>query len=494
MKSIYKILAVLLILAGTSCKKQLYKEPIGELTPDQINTDPKLSTVTYSVTSSYQLLSSTLNILGDWRWDDGTVTRDDFILQDLASGDMQKKWNPDGDQAWMDDIANFNFTAASPAFNGQWSYDYEGITRANLAISYLTDDAVVAKVGLDEALRKRLLGEVYFLRAFYYFDLVNNFGGVPLLLIPLKSFEDAYGVAKRETAENVWSQISSDLDKAKGLLPNTKFSDNAEKWRASKGAVMAMQAKVALYKERWPEVIAIVSEMETLGFYHLNANYFDSFDINKEFADQEVIFAFDHQSGKNPRIGNGVCAMLEWGFIAPTANFLAEFEPNDPRLLYTVNVPDHSVYKILGATNGGFKGNEDAPGNKIYIRWADVLLWKAEAYNETGNSAAALLIINQIRTRARTTVIATGGTAPAGTLPARPASTDKAQIKTWLIHERRVELGFEGQRFLDLKRWKIAKEVLTPLGKNFQDYNYLYPIPQGEIDNSGGTIVQNPNY
>jgi len=64
----------------------------------------------------------------------------------------------------------------------------------------------------------------------------------------------------------------------------------------------------------------------------------------------------------------------------------------------------------------------------------------------------------------------------------------------WLRHERRVELGFESQRFNDLKRWGIAKQVLTALGKNFQDFNYLYPIPQGEIDKSGGTITQNPGY
>jgi len=62
------------------------------------------------------------------------------------------------------------------------------------------------------------------------------------------------------------------------------------------------------------------------------------------------------------------------------------------------------------------------------------------------------------------------------------------------MHERRVELGFESQRFNDLKRWKIAKEVLTAVGKNFKDFNYYYPIPQGEIDKSGGTITQNTGY
>jgi hypothetical protein len=441
------------------------------------------------------MLASTLNLLGEWRWDLGTVFRNDFIVDDIASDDVKKKWNPDGDQAWMDQVQSFNFTASNQAFNGQWSYDYEGISRTNLAISYLTDAAITAKIGIDPALKDRLLGEVYFLRAFYYFDLVNNFGGVPLVLKPLSSFDEAYSVAKREPRDKVYAQISADLAQAKTLLPNSKYSDPAEPWRASKGAVLALQAKVALYNQQWTDVITIVTELEGLNFYSLNANYFDSFDVAKEATETEVIFDYDHQSLQTPRKGNGLCAPLDWGFIAPTDNFLAEFETDDPRLLYTVNVTDKAVYKLLGATNTTDKGNDDAPSNKIYIRLADVLLWKAEAYNETGNYPEAIAIINTIRNRARTSVTVGGALPPPGTLPDRSvASVDKNEIMGWLMHERRVELGFESQRFNDLKRWAIAKQVLTALGKNFQDFNYLYPIPQGEIDKSGGTITQNPGY
>jgi hypothetical protein len=144
------------------------------------------------------------------------------VLQDMASDDMNKKWSPDGDQAWMDQVSTFNFTASNGAFNGQWTYDYEGINRANAAISYLVDPAVVAKIGIDAAEKNRLLGEVYFLRAFYYFDLVNNFGDVPLLLTPLQDFSEAYAVAKRESKDKVYTQISADLAQAKTLLPSAK--------------------------------------------------------------------------------------------------------------------------------------------------------------------------------------------------------------------------------------------------------------------------------
>ena len=493
MNTRFKAAASILVISLVSC--DLHQDPIGLLTPGQISTDPTLNSVKVSVTSSYQMLASTLNLLGEWRWDLGTVFRNDFIVDDIASDDVKKKWNPDGDQAWMDQVQSFNFTASNQAFNGQWSYDYEGISRANLAISYLTDAAITAKIGIDPALKDRLLGEVYFLRAFYYFDLVNNFGDVPLVLKPLSSFDEAYRVAKRETKDKVYAQISVDLAQAKTLLPNSKHSDPEETWRASKGAILALQAKVALYNQQWTDVINIVTELEGLTFYSLNPNYFDSFDVAKEATETEVIFDYDHQSLQTPRKGNGLCAPLDWGFIAPTDNFLAEFETDDPRLLYTVNVTDRAVYKLLGATNTIYKGNDDAPSNKIYIRLADVLLWKAEAYNETGNYPQAIAIINTIRNRARTSVTVSGALPPPGTLPDRSvASVDKNEIMGWLMHERRVELGFESQRFNDLKRWAIAKQVLTALGKNFQDFNYLYPIPQGEIDKSGGTITQNPGY
>jgi hypothetical protein len=277
-------------------------------------------------------------------------------------------------------------------------------------------------------------------------------------------------------------------------LPNAKFSSPTEKWRVSKGAVIALQAKAALYNENWADVITLITELEALGFYSLNANYFDSFSAEKEYTDNEVIFSYDHQFNQTPRNGNGICAPLGWGFFAPSIDFLNAFEANDPRKLYTVDAANQWVNKILGSTNGTYKGNDDAPTNKVYIRMADVLLWKAEAYNEIGSYSEAIAIINQIRARARNSVAVDGSFPPVGTLPDRPASTDKATIKSWLISERRVELGFESQRLQDLKRWGIAKTVLAAQGKNFEDRHYLYPIPQGEIDATAKRLTQNPGY
>src|SRR5207247_2845190 len=113
-----------------------------------------------------------------------------------------------------------------------------------------------------------------------------------------------------------------------------------------------------------------------------------------------------------------------------------EFETADPRLLYTVNVTDKAVYKLLGATNTIYKGNDDAPSNKIYIRLADVVLWKAEAYNETGNYPEAIAIINTIRNRARTSVTVSGALPPpvSSLTKAVPSST-KVESEAGLRHQ-----------------------------------------------------------
>lgn len=491
MKNLFKtgILMGLMVLVG--CQDELTQDPIGLTTLDQANSAPTLNSVESSVNSSYQLLSNRLNILAQWDWGGGLVFQNDYILQDIASDDMEKKWSPDGDQTWMDDINNFSFTSTNGGPNGLWKYNYEGIKRLNIAIELLTKPDIEALTGITTARKNQLMGEAYFLRSYYYFSLVTNFGDVPLILAPVKTYQEAFEVAVRADKSLVWDRIKADLVLAKGLLPNSKYSSTTEKWRVSKGAVIALQAKAALYTEKWTEVPALVDELAPLG-YSLNANYFDSF--STEFTDNEVIFAYDHQSNQTPRKGNGICAPLDWGFFAPSTDFLNSFEANDPRKLYTVDVANKNVNKMLGSINGTNKGNDDAPNNKVYMRYADALLWKAEALNETGNYPGAIAIINQIRARARTTVTALGTIPPVGTLPDRLASTDKATIKGWLISERRAELGFENQRMLDLKRWGIAKAVMTAHGKNFQDKHMLYPIPQSEIDASAGTLTQNTGY
>lgn len=471
----------------TSCA-DLDSEPIGQIPLKEALTTPTIEAGEGWVTDSYALLSNRLNLMSNWDWNAGLVFQNDYVLQDIASDDVEKKWSPDGDQVWMDDINNFTFTTTNGGPNGLWKYNYEGIKKVNIAIETLLNPSIGASPKKD-----RLLGEAYFLRSYYYFSLVTNFGGVPLILAPVKTYQEAFEAAKRTDKSKIWEQIISDLTKAKSLLPNSKYSSDTEKWRVSKGAVIALLAKSALYNQMWNEVGPLVDELKTLS-YSLNTDYFDNFSVGKEFTDNEVIFAYDHQKGQTPRKGNGLCAVSDWGFFAPSEDFLNSFEANDPRKLLTVNVGSRNVNKILGSLDSTNKGDDDSPSNKIYMRYADALLWKAEAMIETGNLSGAITIINQIRTRARNTSTADGSITPVGTLLDRPISTDKTTVKKWLISERRAELGFENQRLLDLKRWGIAKDVMNAVGKKFQDKHMLYPIPQSEVDASANLLEQNLGY
>jgi hypothetical protein len=489
------ITAIMISLALLiSCDDELTTDPIGALTLEQANSKPTLASVESSVTSSYDMLSNKLNQLAEWDWNGGLVFQNDIVIDGIASDDMEKKWVPDGDQPWMDEINNYTFTSTNGGPNGLWKYDYEGIKRTNIALSFLLNPDIESITGISTARKNQLIGESYFLRSYYYFSLVTNFGDVVLLLSPVQSYQESFDLAFRTPKEEVWKQIKTDLEKAKTLLPNSKFSSDTQRWRVSKGAVIALLAKTALYNKDWNGAITLISELEATGFYSLDANYFDNFNMNTEYTDHEVIFSYNHEKGKDPRKGNGICAPLDWGFFAPSEDFLNSFEPNDPRKLYTVNVPERWVNKLLGTTNGGNKGDDDAPNNKVFIRYADVLLWKAEALNETGNYSGAINIINQIRTRARTTPTADGTPVPAGTLPNRAASTDKTTVKAWLVSERRAELGFENHRMADLKRWGIAKQVMLAHKKIFQEKHLLYPIPQSEVDASAGLLTQNPGY
>ena len=494
MKNILNNLLIVFVFTTlmVSCTDEFEKEPIGLLTEEIVDDELALVTLEASVSSIYQPLKNTLNgVVPGWRWDLGTVFRNDIVLQDIASNDMNKKWNPDGDQTWMDEVGNYTFTPENQAFNGIWVYDFIGINRANLAIGFLSDDTTVQSAGMSDARKDQLLSEAHFLRAYYYFDLVNNFGDVPLINTTPNSFENALEVALRAPKEEVMAQVISDIKLAKSLASNKKYPDADEPWRISKGAIIALQAKIALFNEDWPSVLSIITELDALGNYSLNTEYFDSFNADLEFMDNEVIFAYDHRSDETPNNTNGLKDVIGWGFFAPSDDFVAAFEPNDPRLLYTTtaNPDDKRSFKIIGSTTDRIDY-----GNKVYIRYADVLLWKAEALNETEDFEGAVDIINQIRTRARTSTTADGSIVPSGTLLNRPRSTDASEIKNWIMSERRVELGFESHRFSDLKRWGTIKSVLTALGRNFQDHNYLFPIPQRDIDKSGGTITQNEGY
>ena len=130
-----------------------------------------------------------------------------------------------------------------------------------------------------------------------------------------------------------------------------------------------------------------------------------------------------------------------------------------------------------------FGENKNHWSNIKLIRYADVLLMAAEAANESGQTSLATSLVNQVRARAR-----------AGNSLVLPdvTSSDQATVRAAIKHERRIELAMEGERFYDLVRWGDASTVLGGLG--YLPKNAYYPIPLTAIDQSGGVLIQNPNY
>jgi hypothetical protein len=189
-----------------------------------------------------------------------------------------------------------------------------------------------------------------------------------------------------------------------------------------------------------------------------------------------------------------------WGFNTPSAELIAAFEPGDPRKEATILFPgettpqgDHIKSNII---NIGYNqksyvpfgmfvsGNQGSQQNFRVLRFADILLMNAEAANELNNTSLALTSLNKVRARAR-------GTAT-GILP-DVTTTDKVALRAAIYKERQVELALENDRLFDVIRQGRGAEVFGVKGFK-ANKNEVWPIPQTEIDLSGGLLTQNPGY
>lgn len=418
-----------------------------------------------------------------------------WVFGDVASDDAVKGGNP-GDQSEITYIDLFTANSTNGMTNNYWKFTYEAIARANNVI------ANVPGVTMDEAIKNRIVGEAKFIRAYSYFNLVNIFGKLPLKLFPQLT-QATINVPLSEVSE-IYLQIEKDLTEAVAVLPVSYTS--ADIGRATKGAALAMLGKASLYEQKWAAASAYFQQVEDLGIYSLLPVYANNFKLAYENS-AESIFEIQQKTGQNPMTGN---AMNQWFappteggyyFNAPTQKLVDAFERSatgevDPRLDASIGrdgqlwlngdlfsagwSPTGYLTKKhqqpLSEVSSSLKGDGDL--NYIYLRYADVLLMKAEAYNETGNAQLAKTNLNKVRQRAR---LSFKGTPPADLL-ADVTTSDQNLLRTAIQNERRVELAQEFHRYFDLTRWgkSVAEAALGP------DYNYetkrYFPIPQAEID------------
>jgi starch-binding outer membrane protein, SusD/RagB family len=403
------------------------------------------------------------------------------------------------------DMANFVTDANNPGVLDLYRGPAPGILRANMVLQN------VPGMDIDAELKDRILGEAHFLRAHYYFILVRYFGGVPLILQPQEPTGNLRPA--RDTEEEVYDQIIADFEKAIELLPPRSEYGPNELGRASKGAALGMLAKVHLTLGNWQKVVDLTNQVEQLG-YGLLDNYANVFDVVYENSKEHIFSvqyfgktSFDFWANENqaswvstftgPRNADFVAGGYGWN--QPTQEFVNSYEEGDLRKEATVLYEggpdfDGKEYKSSFSTTGynlrkflvpkSVSPNYDTnPLDFPVLRYADVLLMKAEALNELGQTTEAAEPLNKVRTRA--------GLDPVS------GAVSKADFREIVLHERRMELAFEGQRWFDLIRVNdgdYGLQFLQSMGKvNASRKHLQFPIPQKEIE-SNPNLDQNTGY
>ncbi len=425
-------------------------------------------------------------------------------LTDIISDDSDKGSSPN-DALYMLDIDDFVFDATNANFAQAWTGNYQTIFRANLAIENIPN------IDMDATKRSRLVGECQFLRAYCYFRLVQWYGEVPIITNILT--EDEYFTQPRKPVAEVYDQIERDLKAAIEVLPLKSEYAAADLGRATKGAAQGILAKLYMLKKDFTSAEATCMDIINAGEYQLMSQYANNFMPEGENGIESMfeIGAVAAQSaiagpGASPfNMVQGVRGVpnLGWGFNRPSDDLVAAYEAGDPRRQATIIYPGEVLpdgltlvqdnpeilnerynQKAWVPEHAGLQDN--GPGNIRILRYADILLLAAEAMNENDKPTEALVYLNMIRTRAR---------GSNNFILPNITETDKNALRAHIYHERRIELAMEQNRWFDLVRWGIAADVMTLVGKPFvADKHELMPLPQTEIDLSGGNLKQNLGY
>ena len=434
-----------------------------------------------------------------------------WVFGDVASDDATKGGLA-GDQSDIQFIDEFTYARNNASIEKVWKRYYEGISRANYLLYY------VPAIAMDAKLKNRIVAEAKFLRAYFYFNLVNIFGEIPLKLNPPINL-DEINKPKSSTAL-VFAQIEKDLSEAVKDLAKT--NTGIDVGHATKGSAWGLLAKVYLYQTKYQQSLVAIDSVDALGLYGLQKIYKNNF-IDSTQNNSESIFEIQHLRMQDPKLGSYLNQYFSpakdngYYFNVPLQNFIDEFEKTaanipDPRLDYTVgrngqkwingedfnppsmNSPPWSPTGFLQKKHSQPKKQVDPnPGdaslNYVYLRYADILLFKAEALNALNRSAEAVVPLNAVRKRARESYLFDNsqvgfGSVPNGLLP-DIINTSQQFVTDAIRHERRVELGFEFHRFFDLIRYgkTVAESAIRPTSPLFNyDLHRYFPIPQSELD------------
>ena len=523
MKHLFTILALVATLAFTSCEDFLTEEIRGQQNLDTYFSD--IESCEAYITGCYQDITC-----GGW-WNINTV----WLLSEMCSDDA---WMGNTSQSQSDYISLAHYQG-SGASNGPisnfWQYRYKAILRCNVAIERIAQMDLV-----DTERQNQLIAEARFLRGYFYFELVRNFGGVPLMT----SFSDPAEVQgiTRASTEETYAFIEEDLLAAAEVLPGR---NEAEVGRATRGAALGLLGKVYLYQEKWEKARDVLKTVIDSKEYDLLPEFGQVWDVEYDNS-IESLFEVQYEYDETLAVGGSLSVVTGsrngpgdgWSWCQPTANLeQAYIDAGDTvRLKWTIiksgcteiagenrfnefvennstvanadelieqygwdqncYIIDPALHKSARIIRKYFLPLEDRPEvyntdkcplNHRILRFADVLLMYAEACNELGQDNDAQEALNRVHTRAKMSPVTATGT----------------QLRDAIRLERRLELAFEQNRLYDIRRWKddsgqpVIASILGPNG-SFVQWNMNEATRdryewenQGESSDKGSTFQLN---
>ncbi|GAB3357325.1 RagB/SusD family nutrient uptake outer membrane protein [Arachidicoccus ginsenosidivorans] len=519
----YISLAVMTAVIFGSCDKKLaVTDPNAQTSADFWKTE---SDIAEGVVATYNLLLV-----------DGTFARTLPALVDVRGDDVNSQ------SPWTIYPLTGNFTVQADYAGGYdveswiWRDFYQMIAKANL-VFYNAPNVTFS----NDDYKNRLLGQAYFLRAFAYYELAENYQVCPLVLS--KPLDQSEYFPASASEDSIWTAIESDLIKAQSMLPtsydNVTGEDQGQKGRATWGAATGLLGKVYMIRGDYAKAAAEFKKIIDANIYKLVANYGDNFTMTNENNTESI---FEIQFGDfgvdanwvEPSLSSwtqgsaldfpyGLTQYGAWGDFHPTQWLYSEFKKErckdgklDPRLYWTLvtyekeydtdgdgrsntifgekpyetnklDASNNNIYiakytyaRIPGHT---IEGDGKVPGSGInyrFMRYSEILLLYAEALNEiNGPTSDVYKYIQMVRDRADLPDLAT-------TKP----GLSKEEMRDQIAHERALEFGVEGIRFFDIMRWKWLSnpDKLSLLKSHDSEFNtyvtgheYL-PVPQGELD------------
>lgn len=384
-------------------------------------------------------------------------------------------------------VDNFTAEAGNNSYLFNWADTYNCINLCNAVI-----DRAPA-VEMDAGRKTVITGQAYFIRAHMYFNLVKDYGGVPLRLTETTSLSGDNNLG-RASGEEVYNQIIADLNIAVGSLPATY--SGADVGRATSGAANTLLGKVYLQKgDKAAAVTALRNVVKTGSVYSLLPNYSDLWIPGvKNSAESIFELQFLPPLNGSPFFNYMATPALSvpggdngnTGPNTPTSAVMEAYESGDERAAASFAVDGTGRPYIIKFRDPGIKTGNDANINFPILRYADAMLLLAEAL---GEGAEAYALINEVRSRAGLGSISA----------ATPGSFTQK-----LLHERQVELAFETQRWHDLLRLMTSEELVMYMNQHLQhefpnqnltidQHDLLNPIPSTEIQ-TNSLIEQNQGY